>query len=559
MMRGWWPALKDWRLAWVLVVFVCLQSALMALTTPANYAPDEAAHMAYIKDSAASRALLPDYAAGKLPDGRPNYLGHPPLYYASLGLLAKIGRWEGPRAQTAMRLASAAFMMLGLAFAVLAARRIGVGQAYAAMALLACAATPMFGYQAGSVSNDTLLYLGVNMMFYGMACRVTPAGRPREGLPWLYLGIAIVFLTKATGATFVVFTVAASALMSLRRLGDWFRRWIDLRWMAALALVLGGYYLATIAVYGSPFPKPGELYPDTPAASLLAFPDYAREFAQSMWRRLPVVLSHLSMAPIADRLTPLFHAMAFVPLVGWLVVRFSPALSTGATETIRIIDAVALGALGTLALHLTLGYQGYLRNGMLAGFQPRYYAYLIPLAWCAFFAICRPGWFRSTVAALFCASALVVFWASVPFTQLRQQEALLARPQPFTYQAQPDNARPLEVSLRLRGAAATGSVDDFSLSNGWLLARGWVFDLEQRQRVPRLWVHFGPQHVTNVKIQALRPDVATVLGLPQADLSGFSLRFGGLPAGLARCDVVLLAEYADGSFGRLSIPGCTTE
>lgn len=554
MMLRWWHTLKDWRLAWVLVVFVCLQSALMALTTPPGYAPDEAAHMAYIKDSAGSRLLLPDYTAGKLPDGRPNYLGHPPLYYASLGLLAKVGRWEGPRAQTAMRLGSATFMMLGLVFAVLAARRIGVGQAYAAMAVLACAAVPMFSYTAGSVSNDTLLYLGVNMMFYGMACRVTPADRPREGLPWLYLGMAIVFLTKATGATFVVFTVLASALMALRRPGEWFRRWIDLRWMGALALVLGGYYVTSLLLYGTPFPKPGELYPDTPMATLLAFPDYAREFAQSMWRRLPVVMSHLSVAPIPAWLNPVFHAMVFLPLVGWLVVRFSPALSTGATEVIRILDAVALGALCTLALHLTLGYQGYLRNGVLGGFQPRYYAYLIPLAWCAFFAICRPGWFRSAVAALFCASAIVVFWASVPFTQLRQQEALLARPQPFAYQAQPD-AQVLGVSLRLRGQA-TGSVDEFSLANGWLHARGWVFDLERRQRVPRLWIHFGPQHVTNVKVQALRPDVVTALGLPQADLSGFSLRFGGLPADLQRCDVVLLAEYADGSFGRLAIPGC---
>ncbi|MDD3785813.1 MAG: hypothetical protein PHQ87_09705, partial [Hydrogenophaga sp.] len=168
-MTRWWHTLQDWRLAWVLVGCLCLQSALMALTTPPGYAPDEAAHMAYIRDSARSRLLLPDYVGGKLPDGRPNYLGHPPLYYASLGLLSKAGRWEGPRAQTAMRLASATFMMLGLAFAVLAARRIGVGQSYVAMALLACAATPMFSYQAGSVSNDTLLYLGVNMMFYGIA------------------------------------------------------------------------------------------------------------------------------------------------------------------------------------------------------------------------------------------------------------------------------------------------------------------------------------------------------------------------------------------------------
>ncbi|MDX9970252.1 MAG: hypothetical protein RBS47_14680, partial [Hydrogenophaga sp.] len=77
--------------------------------------------------------------------------------------------------------------------------------------------------------------------------------------------------------------------------------------------------------------------------------------------------------------------------------------------------------------------------------------------------------------------------------------------------------------------------------------------------VPRLWIHLGPQYVTSVKVQALRPDVATALNLPQADLSGFALRFGGLPATVQRCDVVLLAEYADGSFGRLAIPGCPVD
>ena len=64
-------------------------------------------------------------------------------------------------------------------------------------------------------------------------------------------------------------------------------------------------------------------------ANLLAFPDYAREFAQSMWRRLPVVMSHLSVAPIPAWLTPVFHAMVFLPLVGWLVVRVWPAAGRG--------------------------------------------------------------------------------------------------------------------------------------------------------------------------------------------------------------------------------------
>jgi hypothetical protein len=553
MMRP-WQVLKDWRLAWVLVASLGLQAALMALTIPHGYAPDEAAHLAYIRDSA--QGWLPDYAAGKLPDGRPNYLAHPPLYYGSLGLLARIGHWQGPAAMTVMRLASTAYMLLGLVFAVLAARRLGVQQAYVAIALLACAAVPMFSYQAGSVSNDTLLYLGVNMMFYGMACRVTvtPSRQARDGLAWLYGGIAIVMLTKATGATFVLFTLLGSALLGLRRPAEWWQRWVDLRWLGALMLVVGGYYAYAVAVYGTPFPKPGELYPDAPVPAPMAFTAYALEFFKSMWRRLPVVMSHLSLAPIPESLRGVFYFMVTLPLAGWLVVRFSPALSNGQTALIRATDAAAFGAMATVALHLTLGYQGYLRNGVLGGFQPRYYAYLIPLAWCAFFAICRPGWFRSTLATLFAASALVIFWASVPLTQWRQQEAAQAIPQSFTPQALPD-ARSLSVDLQLRGSA-TGNVDEYQLERGVLFARGWVFDMPHQRPVQRLWVHFGPRYVTSIKVQAPRPDVARALGLPQAARSGFALRFGGLPSDLQRCDVVLLAEYADGSFGELPVPDC---
>jgi hypothetical protein len=273
-----------------------------------------------------------------------------------------------------------------------------------------------------------------------------------------------------------------------------------------------------------------------------------------MWRRLPGILSHLSVAPIDERWLPVFYTMVCLPLVGWLVVRFSTPLLTADRMAIRFFDALALATLATLTLHLVFGYRAYLGNGMLSGLQPRYYAYLLPVIWFPFFVLCQPGWFKQTVTALFAASALGVFWASSPVVLLKQQQALQDLPQNLAYtDHSPLKTEPLQVPLR---DTVTGRLETLTLMNGELRAKGWVFDGQRGDKVQRLWILAKNQFIASMPVQVKREDVAAALGTPQAMNAGFAFTARRIPATLVVCDIRLMAEFRDGSFGHLRTDGC---
>ena len=553
---------QPWReMPWVLlvIVFLAAQGMVSAFTTPLGYAPDETPHLSYVRDSMASPTLMPDYAEGQIMGFRsPNYLSHPPLYYSALALVGKVFHLDAKRHYLVFRSLGVLFVSLGLVFMALGGRALRVSPTAIALTLLGCAAVPMFPYIAGSVSNDTLLYLGVALAFYGLALSLQATERHHTHYQWpLLIGLLITFLTKATGMAFLVFLALAYATVSIRRL-----RPVALlahAWRPALVFtfLVGTYYIATYLTYGSLFPRAGSLY-DIPAPpELMNFQGYATEFFGSMWRRLPGIVSHLSVAPMSPALAPAFYGMLMLPLVGWLVVRFSGPLLLPRPEAIRLFDAMGLAAVATITIHLVLGYRTYTGNGVLSGFQPRYYAYFLPLMWFPFFVLCRPGWFRQTVTTLFALSSVVAFWGTVPFVQLRQQEALQSIEQGFVYTAPTGTQRQM-AALNLR-ASTTGNLDDLSWQDGTLRARGWVFDNQGSLPVPRVWVLAQDQLLTTVKVQASRPDVATALGQPGAEFAGFSFALRGLPPEWALCQFRLLAEYRDGSFGRLALPGCSVD
>jgi hypothetical protein len=205
-------------------------------------------------------------------------------------------------------------------------------------------------------------------------------------------------------------------------------------------------------------------------------------------------------------------------------------------------------------LHLVFGYRAYLGNGMLSGLQPRYYAYLLPVIWFPFFVLCQPGWFKQTVTALFAASALGVFWASSPVVLLKQQQALQDLPQNLAYtDHSPLKTEPLQVPLR---DTVTGRLETLTLTNGELRAKGWVFDGQRGDKVQRLWILAKNQFIASMPVQVKREDVAAALGTPQAMNAGFAFTARRIPATLVVCDIRLMAEFRDGSFGHLRTDGC---
>lgn len=548
----------QWPVALFMVGFLVLQGWLMAQQTPFSYPPDELAHLSYVHDSISSPVALPRFRDGTIMGSkRLNYLGHPPAYYGSLGVIGKLFHLHPKTHYLVFRLLGVAFVGIGLLFIVLAARALGMSQEATALTLLATSAVPMFSYVAGSISNDTLLFTGMAMAFYGLARAMqAPAG---HSSPWalgvLTLGLVIAFLTKATGA---VFLICFGATFALRNIGGLrlLRPLLQQIWPYALLflVLVGGYFLTVRFSLGGFLPKPAETYPEIPPTSPLSFLDYVREYLSAMWRRLPVIMSHLSVDPIDKTQLSAFYAMVCLPMAGWLVTRFSVPLLTSDRMVIRYFDAIAVATLGTVAVHIVFGYKGYLVNGVLSGFQPRYYMYLLPLLWFPFFALSRPGWFKSTVTVLFAASALLSFWSSSPYLLLKQQQARLDLPVAFAMGAREGTiGQPIQLAMQ---PAEQGNIDNLSLTDGELRVRGWVFDAARGEPVSRVWVLAQDQYIGSFPVQVKRDDVAAALGTQAALTAGFTFSARKLPASLRQCDIRLLAEYRDGTLGPIKNNHC---
>ncbi len=541
-------------LALFMVFFLMAQSAVMVYHSPLGYPPDEIPHLSYVRDAIVSPYALPNYADGKvMGTTQGNYLSHPPAYYTALAGVGKVFRLDPKADYLVFRWIGVLFVGAGLLCMVLLGKQLQLEQTVIAVALLGCAATPMFTYAAGSVSNDTLLYFGVAASLYGFAHGLNPANastdaRQRWSLAALLLGLTVTFLTKATGIAFLVFFTGFLALLQFKQvhIGALLAR--SWPFVAIFLLVVGGYFVSTRLTHGAFFPRATDLYEVAAPGELLNFSGYAREFFATMWRRLPAIMSHLSVAPIPERLAPVFHTMLVTPLVAWVVVRCSSAIRITDRARVHFFDAMALATMATIALHLYLGWRVYLGNGVLSGLQPRYYAYLLPPMWFAVFAICRPGWFRQGVLAAFAGCTLVVFWASVPFVLTQQQEALNSRAQNLVYS--PSGANEQALTARLR-EQVTGHVDEFELNGGLLRARGWVFDTQYGVAVERLWLVADNRFVAVIKVQALRADVVAATGNAQAVHAGFLFGLRQVDPSLGLCDFSLFAEYRDGSLGRL--------
>ncbi|MDG5977174.1 hypothetical protein H010_18073 [Hydrogenophaga taeniospiralis CCUG 15921] len=544
-----WPAL-------LLIAFLMLQAVVFARTTPLSYPPDEMSHLSYVWDSMQSAFLLPNYGSGTiLGFGSPNYLSHPPLYYSLLGAAGKLFSLDPKLDYVTFRLFTVALYGLALLFSVLTADRLGVERSATYISLLACSAIPMVGYLAGSVNNDTLLYLGFAITFYGMA-RIANAPRQKlsRSLVFLVLGLLIVFLTKATGMAMLVFFGLVYAALNWRHL----RSALATRsaWIACAVFLgaTGAYYAATYLTHGALFPKAGNLYQVTAVENPVSLLAYAADFYHSMARRLPIIFSHLSVAPIPEELNAVFFAMLGLPLAGWIVVRFSPDIAAAKKPFVKLFDALAISIVLMLAIHIYLGYKAYTQTGVLSGFQPRYYLFLIPLVWFPFFSLCRPGWFKQLMTGVFALLTVVVFWSSVPFAQQKQYEALQDRGPTFEYTERTyEDFGPLRIARRNE---VVGNIDGLTVEDGVLKARDWVFDTVHRARVQRLWVLAREDYITSIKPGAQRPDVAKALGIGAAASSGFAFAIQNLPKDLTPCDIRLLVEFHDETLGYLKSAQC---
>ncbi len=550
MKEQWRPVL----IGFFLLAFVGLQMLGMAYKTPLGAPPDERAHLSYIHDAMQPGAWLPDYRAGEiyLMEENVNYLKHPALYYAALALVGRALDLDIYADVRIFRLVNVLMVLLGLALFIGFCRRISIGWFPTSVLLLSVAAIPMFSYHAGSVNNDNLIYAAVALVFYGLA-RGVDGGLPAFG--WVAIGFVIAALTKVTAGAFLSFFLLFYLLLEWRRWAIFFHE--RAFWVSAIGAitVVVGYYLLTHWFYGSFLPSPRYLYTLTTPDTVISFTDYLAEFGRKMTERMAGIMSHLSFGPMINQVVPIFYAMLLTPVLAGVVIRFIPAWRSQSAGRLIFFDAILLGFLAVLALHVSLGYGAYSQTGALGGMQPRYYLYLMPWLFTAAFFLLRKPNFDALLAVPLAVLVLFSFWGFMPFAQERQMTVLAGQHSPLILDTD-WRVESHTLKLRVRDKVV-GHVDDFSLEDGIIYARGWAFEQSTNLPVNRILLTMGDVIVGSRPSNVIRPDVMAAMASRNAEQSGFSFFAFGVPKEVEFCEFSILVEFDDGSYGVLEAGVCS--
>ena len=393
-----------------LFLFACLGSAMRKEVTTGF---DEPAHISYVAHIQRSGDVWPELKTMRLLDPRtfqftaaPNYLNHPPLFYA---LLAAIGpRLEGrPQALWIDRLIDVALVALGLGALLL----IGLDAKFSRLEFWAYAMPlafiPVLVQLAAAVNNDDLAFLGGALATLGL-WQLMASGRGG----WLALALALAGTVAAAWAKLTGLLLTAPMVSIVLAYLAWRGR---LRWSwaaaAACAFVLAAApYVVYIVQYGSPTPEtPAQIallqdgaravgWADLPRKS---FPAYAAYFAVAFlthWMPVLGARSAFNYAMLALPATTLLAALAGVALS----LRRAWRRQETRLDVIVIAGAVALAA--TLALHVGHSYGRHLATGWMMDAYPRYYlplAAIVPLACLSLLAaIETPRWRTGLLALL---------------------------------------------------------------------------------------------------------------------------------------------------------------
>ncbi|MGY0650761.1 DUF2142 domain-containing protein [Luteimonas sp. A537] len=540
---------RRWPAWWVLLpaLFILMQAWVMLHAAPPGIPPDELAHLSYVRDAAGSG--LPDYAAGRIHDSaQANYLTHPPLYYTVLGAAAAAGGLDPFSAYVPLRAISALFATVAFALWLLLGRELGLRPGVQWLLALATAAVPMYGFLAGSVNNDTLAAVGPPLFLLG-AAREFVSGRPgRSARIAMAAGLVVTVLTKATVAAFLVMFVAASLAPLWRQLPALLRRnAASLAWLGSASLLCAAWYAYARIAHGSFLPAPGTLYAAAvPGDDPMVPARFAQRYAQIMFDRLGLVMSHAPFKPFTPTGDHVLQLMFVLPVLAWLFARPRAARRGVAPAVARATDAFGLAILGMALVHWYVTYVGYRASGLLAGLQPRYFLFLLPGLWMPPFLLETRRRPRHLFAIAFTACAIVAFWSSAPRLLADQTQAV----------AEARAAASVAAQATPPAARLQGHVDEVDVADGRARLRGWAFDTRCMCAVEAVVVQAGGRELGRVGTGMPRPDVATALGSVDAGTAGFEMVVEEVPAGNGACDLALTVEAADGSRLALVPMGC---
>ncbi|HEX4409589.1 MAG TPA: hypothetical protein VH206_12530 [Xanthobacteraceae bacterium] len=394
----------------ILVLFV-LAAVISAVRKDITQGFDEVAHTSYVAQLQAAGESWPELTQMRMIDPQsfqftatPNYLNHPPVYYALIAALgpALIGH---PQALIVDRLIDVAIAALGFA-ALLGlglAARLTRQEFYAYAVPLAC--IPVLVPIAGAVNNDNLTFFGGAVAMLGAWQRIA-TGRDS----WLllaFVGLIIASWAKLTGLLLTAGFIN-SVVVYLMLQGKLAPKWLG---ATACALVIAAApYVVFIWHYGSPTPEtPAQIALITDGARAAGWADLPRQ-------SFPLYLMHFIGDFIADWMPVLGersrfnYAMLVLPIAAVGCALAGIALSLRRIwqrrETpldVMIVTATAAIA-ATFAIHVTYSYGRYVATGWLMDAYPRYYLPLIafvPLACLSTLtAIQTPRWRNALLALL---------------------------------------------------------------------------------------------------------------------------------------------------------------
>lgn len=371
-------------IAVLLAIFV-FGAVLSAIHTAPAAGTDELAHVSYVAQL--QKADAPhDLASLKLLDPAtfrfrpvPNYLNHPPPYYAVLAFLGP--HLEGhPTALLWFRLANVVLAAVGLLVCFLALPGDTARLPFYAYAVpLLC--IPVLIPLAGCVNNDNAAFLGGAVTLAGLWRAIET-----RQMRWLALalgGLVVASWAKLTGLMLSGSVVAVVLVWQARE------RRLPAAWVVAAAVAAG----VAAMPYGLLVLSNGSPAPDTAAqhaalvamshfagwdtAPRLPFPVYAVTFVgQFVVGWLP---PHDALQRAA--LTIPVFAIAVAAAGTWLAARRFVARAASPDDVLVVACAVAFAV--TFAAHIWFSYQRHLSTGWLMDAYPRYYlpiAPFVPLA-----------------------------------------------------------------------------------------------------------------------------------------------------------------------------------
>lgn len=406
-----------------LLVFACLNSATRQSVMTGF---DEPAHISYVAQIQKTRDPWPDLRSLRLVDpqsfrftAEPNYLNHPPIFYA---LLAAIGpTLEGrPQAVWAYRVIDIAFVAAGFAALLALALNAQLSRLEFYAYSVPLALVPVLVQLAATVNNDDPAFLGGALATLGV-WQLVASGR---GF-WLTValgGMIVAAWAKLTGLLLTAGLVSGTLGYLLWR-GRMQRSWAI---AACLALAAAAApYIVYMAQYGSPTPEtPAQLallndgaraagWAELPRKS---FPGYAVSFVAAFvadWMPVLGARSAFNYAMLAIPVAALACAAAGV------VASLQRLRRQRETTRDVIVVAGAAALTATFAVHIVFSYGRHLATGWLLDAYPRYYlplAAVVPLAALSLAgAVDAPRW-RAALLAFLIAGPVVfrVFGAPLP-------------------------------------------------------------------------------------------------------------------------------------------------